>query len=403
MRPFARFVPERRPPRRPEEMSSVELRERLRDSPARARSLLTVRAAISSARLLRRALLALALLDVLVLAGALRALLHAGGWHGCSCRRLPLDLPGARLPFTAFARGVRGLRARTATAPRGDQRGAASPSSRCPCIRSSCPAWRCPPTRSATRTCSWRCTAAMSCTTAGCPASPTSGSGSRRCWRCAATSRRASRPRCARRSPGPRRRRPPMRWILHCARSPPPMTRPRVALYRARGDGGAAARVPRAPLRLPAQGGRSAFVGAAAPVRGAEGRARPDPGRRVRQRRSGAHACAAVRGRDGGARSGRPLRRVCRSPARQHPGDREPHVAVRTAPPLARSARRSPRPLRDGVLGARIGATPTGCGGSGSMRRERRVSSTSTSPPTRSTRTSPRSTLPAAWRASSPS
>ena len=36
-------------PRRPEEMSSVDVRERVRDSPERARSLLTVRAAISSA------------------------------------------------------------------------------------------------------------------------------------------------------------------------------------------------------------------------------------------------------------------------------------------------------------------------------------------------------------------
>jgi anti-anti-sigma factor len=43
-------LPERSPPRRPEEMSVTELRERLFDSPLRARSLLTVRAAISSAR-----------------------------------------------------------------------------------------------------------------------------------------------------------------------------------------------------------------------------------------------------------------------------------------------------------------------------------------------------------------
>src|SRR5436190_23033029 len=38
------------PPRRPDEMSRTEVRDRWRDSPARARSLLTVRAAISSAR-----------------------------------------------------------------------------------------------------------------------------------------------------------------------------------------------------------------------------------------------------------------------------------------------------------------------------------------------------------------
>src|SRR5918994_144173 len=40
---------ERSPPRRPEEMSFVEVLEAVRDSPARARSLFTVRAAISSA------------------------------------------------------------------------------------------------------------------------------------------------------------------------------------------------------------------------------------------------------------------------------------------------------------------------------------------------------------------
>ena len=42
--------PERWPPRRPEEMSRTELREAVFDSPLRARSLFTVRAAISSAR-----------------------------------------------------------------------------------------------------------------------------------------------------------------------------------------------------------------------------------------------------------------------------------------------------------------------------------------------------------------
>ena len=50
MRPFGRFVPLRWPPRREEDMSLVDVRERWRDSPERARSLLTVRAAISSAR-----------------------------------------------------------------------------------------------------------------------------------------------------------------------------------------------------------------------------------------------------------------------------------------------------------------------------------------------------------------
>ena len=47
---LGRCVPERRPPRRPEDMSRVDVRDAVRDSPLRARSLLTVRAAISSAR-----------------------------------------------------------------------------------------------------------------------------------------------------------------------------------------------------------------------------------------------------------------------------------------------------------------------------------------------------------------
>src|SRR4051794_41864579 len=54
VRPFWRLVPERCPPRRDEDMSLVDVFERVRDSPERARSLLTVRAAISSARLSER-------------------------------------------------------------------------------------------------------------------------------------------------------------------------------------------------------------------------------------------------------------------------------------------------------------------------------------------------------------
>ena len=67
-----RFVPERRPPRRPDEMSVRERREDSRASPDRARSLLTVRAAISLALSWARSLLE-AVLDVLVLAFALVA------------------------------------------------------------------------------------------------------------------------------------------------------------------------------------------------------------------------------------------------------------------------------------------------------------------------------------------
>src|SRR5581483_4380392 len=47
--PFARFVPERRPPRRADDTSSRESFDDVRASPVRARSLLTVRAAISFA------------------------------------------------------------------------------------------------------------------------------------------------------------------------------------------------------------------------------------------------------------------------------------------------------------------------------------------------------------------
>src|SRR5579862_516884 len=49
VRPFGRFVPERRPPRRPDDRSERERREDVLASPFRARSLLTVRAAISFA------------------------------------------------------------------------------------------------------------------------------------------------------------------------------------------------------------------------------------------------------------------------------------------------------------------------------------------------------------------
>ena len=54
MRPFGRFVPERSPPRRPDDMSRRDVRDDSFASPVRARSLLTVRAAISFARLVER-------------------------------------------------------------------------------------------------------------------------------------------------------------------------------------------------------------------------------------------------------------------------------------------------------------------------------------------------------------
>jgi hypothetical protein len=62
-------------------MSCVDVRERWRDLPERARSLLTVRAAISSAILAGGAASLGALLDVLVLPGALGALLDSARRH----------------------------------------------------------------------------------------------------------------------------------------------------------------------------------------------------------------------------------------------------------------------------------------------------------------------------------
>ena len=60
----------------------------------------------------------------------------------------------------------------------------------------------------------------------------------------------------------------------------------------------------------------------------------------------------ALRRRDGRARPRRALRRVPRPPPGRDARDRQPHVAVRPAPSLARRDRRAPRAVRDGVLGA---------------------------------------------------
>ena len=73
VRPRGRFVPDRCPPRRPEDMSRRDVREDSFASPLRARSLLTVRAAISLARFVEAPPLLLAFLDVLVLAFSLVA------------------------------------------------------------------------------------------------------------------------------------------------------------------------------------------------------------------------------------------------------------------------------------------------------------------------------------------
>ena len=155
----------------------------------------------------------------------------------------------------------------------------------------------------------------------------------------------------------------------------------------------ARARVPRAPLGLPAQGGRPALVGHPAPRRRAEGGAGRDPGRRVRRRPARAHARRACSptpmdalGLD--ARYGAYLD--------LHPGrharDGQPDVAVRPAPAPARRDRRPPRAVRDDLLHPQ----PPLRGRAAPPRRLRPArdwrSSTSTSRPTRSTRTSPPST-----------
>src|ERR671935_271071 len=54
VRPFGLLVPERSPPRRPDEMSRVDERDAVLDSPLRARSLFTVAAAICFARFVVR-------------------------------------------------------------------------------------------------------------------------------------------------------------------------------------------------------------------------------------------------------------------------------------------------------------------------------------------------------------
>ena len=171
------------------------------------------------------------------------------------------------------------------------------------CRRSRSPAGA---TRSPTRTSSSRSTAATSCTTAACRAWTSAGSGRRRCSRCGAALEARVRGRPARRGRAGR---------------PPPRTRatmdlalraiadaddgPSLSRHVERdGHARAGARVPGAPLRLPAQGGRPALVGAPAAERAAEGGARRDPGRRVRRRPARARStrsCSPTRWRRSGS------------------------------------------------------------------------------------------------------
>ncbi|CAA9543733.1 MAG: FIG01125890: hypothetical protein, partial [uncultured Thermoleophilia bacterium] len=124
-----------------------------------------------------------------------------------------------------------------------------------------------------------------------------------------------------------------------------------LALRRARRHPRPGARVPRAPLRLPAQGGRSAHVGRAAAARRAQGGAGRDPVRRVRRRPPGPHPRPAVRRRHGRRGARQRVRRLPRPDPRRDAGDREPDVAARPAPALARRDRRPPGALRDDLLG----------------------------------------------------
>ena len=101
MRPLARLVPERRPPRRPDEMSLVDVRRALARL-ARACLLLVHRPRRDLlGPALRAALLLLALLDVLVLTGTLRALLHSTRGHLAPPSKIGLERRGLPQPWEA--------------------------------------------------------------------------------------------------------------------------------------------------------------------------------------------------------------------------------------------------------------------------------------------------------------
>ena len=94
------------PPRRPGEMSRVDVRDADLASPERALSLFTVLAAISSAVPSDFPLFFHALLDVLVLTGSLRALLHPTRRHRHSFRRFYRSSPRTRAKPAAPSLGV---------------------------------------------------------------------------------------------------------------------------------------------------------------------------------------------------------------------------------------------------------------------------------------------------------
>ena len=186
--------------------------------------------------------------------------------------------------------------------------------------------------------------------------------------RCARTCRRAT----ARSRRGARARRAARR----AHRGPGPVVAPaprRRAL--------AAARVRRAPLALPPQGGRPAGLGDRPAGRAGEGRAGHRRARRVRRGRPRPHARRALRRHDGELGLSTAYGALPRRGARRDAGRGQLHVAVRAAPPFARSARRAVR-HRGADLVPRLGRLVRamrrlGCAGAG-----HRASTTSTSRPT---------------------
>ena len=142
-----------------------------------------------------------------------------------------------------------------------------------------------------------------------------------------------------------------------------------VDLHARAGDPRADARVRGAPLRLPAQGGRSPQLGDPAAHGPRQGGAHRHPAGRVRRGPPGRRARQPVRRGDGRARARLHLRRLRRPRPRRHPHHLQRRLDVRPAPPLARRPRGPPRPVRD-VQRRPDGSLPgRPASGSGSARR----------------------------------
>ena len=177
------------------------------------------------------------------------------------------------------------------------------------------------------------------------------GNGSRRCWSCARELEASSRRRSTGVGPPRRAAGPPGRWTSRCAGS------------RSR-RGPSLSRLPRARATLTSSASSPSTarpISSRRPIRTA-GRSRGCRGRpkaaivevQADEYGDGAperihaelFALAMER-----ARPGPDLRRVPRPDPGRDAGHREPDVAVRAAPALARRDRRAPRAVRDDVLG----------------------------------------------------